>query len=142
MNNEKSTHPGDKRWMLVDDDEGALTFMRAMVSKFGVTHIECFTCGEDALAAFKAAPESYEMVITDFQMPGMDGVELSRRLYALAPKIKILLMTGSHLFNDEVAVREGFSGLLKKPFQPTALQRALEAIATGKLSPGQSDKRL
>jgi CheY-like chemotaxis protein len=142
MNSEKSTHPDGKRWMLVDDDEGALTFMRAMVSKLGVTDIDCFICGEDALAAFKAAPKTYEMVITDFQMPGMDGVELSRRLYSLAPKIKVLLMTGSHLFNDEVAAREGFSGLLKKPFQPTALQRALEAIAGGKFSSSQADKRL
>lgn len=140
MKTEKSTRPGDKRWMLVDDDEGALTFMRAVVSKLGVTNIECFTCAEDALAAFKAAPESYELIITDYQMTGMDGVELSRRLFAIAPKIKILLMTGSHLFNDEVAAREGFSGFLKKPFQPTALQRVLEAVAAGKFSPGQAEK--
>jgi two-component system cell cycle sensor histidine kinase/response regulator CckA len=136
MKTEKSTHPGDKRWMLVDDDEGALTFMRAMVSKLGVTQIECFTSGEDALAAFKAAPEAYELIITDYQMTGMDGVELSRHLFSISPNIKILLMTGSHLFNDEVAAREGFSGFLKKPFQPTALQRALEAVASGKFSSG------
>jgi len=140
MKTEKSIGPGDKRWMLVDDDEGALIFMRTVVSKLGVANIECFASAEDALAAFKAAPESYELVITDFQMPGMDGVELSRRLYAIAPKIKILLMTGSHLFNDEVAAREGFSGFLKKPFHPTALQRVLEAVATGKFSPGQTEK--
>jgi CheY-like chemotaxis protein len=138
MKTDQSTRPGDQCWMLVDDDEGALAFMRAMVAKFGVMQIECYASGEDALAAFEAGPESYELVITDFQMPGMDGVELSRRLYALSPRIKILLMTGSHLFNDEVAAREGFSGFLKKPFQPTALQRALEAIATGKFSPGQA----
>jgi two-component system cell cycle sensor histidine kinase/response regulator CckA len=141
MKTEKSTHPGDKRWMLVDDDEGALVFMRTVVAKLGVYQTECFTCAEDALTAFKAAPESYELVITDFQMDGMDGVELSRRLYAIAPKIKILLMTGSHLFNDEVAAREGFSGFLKKPFHPTTLQRVLEAVATGKFSPGQSEKQ-
>jgi CheY-like chemotaxis protein len=142
MKTEKSTHPDDKRWMLVDDDEGALAFMRAIVSKLGVSNIDCFTSAEDALLAFEEAPKSYELVITDFQMTGMDGVELSRRLYALAPKIKILLMTGSHLFNDEVAAREGFSGFLKKPFHPTALQRMLEAVAAGKFSSGQAGKRL
>ncbi|HTR42966.1 MAG TPA: response regulator [Pseudomonadales bacterium] len=140
MKTEKSTGPGDKRWMLVDDDKGALIFMRTIVSKLGVAHIECFASGEDALAAFKANPGAYEMVITDFQMPGMDGVELSRHLYAIAPKIKILLMTGSHLFNDEVAAREGFSGFLKKPFHPPALQRVLAAIAAGTFSSGQTQK--
>jgi CheY-like chemotaxis protein len=142
MKTEKSTHPGAKRWMIVDDDEGALTYMCAMVSKLGVTNIECFTSAEDALLAFEAAPEAYELVITDFQMTGMDGVELSRRLFYIAPKVKILLVTGSHLFNDEVAAREGFAGFLKKPIQPPALQRALEAIAAGKFSPGRPNKRL
>jgi CheY-like chemotaxis protein len=135
-------HPEGKRWMLVDDDEGNLAYMHGMVLKLGVTNIECFTSAEDALVAFETAPKLYELVITDFQMTGMDGVELSRRLYFINPKIQILLVTGSHLFNDEVAAREGFSGFLKKPIQPTALQRALEAIATGKFASGQPAKRL
>jgi CheY-like chemotaxis protein len=142
MKTKQSPGPGAKRWMLVDDDEGALMFMRTFVSKLGVTEIDCFKCAEDALAAFEAAPESFELVITDFQMPGMDGVELSRRLFVRAPQIKILLTTGSNLFNDEVAAREGFSGFLKKPFQATALQRALEAIAAGKFPAGSQRKTL
>ena len=141
MKSEKSTHPEGKRWMLVDDDESALAYMRAMVLKLGVTNIECFMAAEDALLAFETAPDLYELVITDFQMTGMDGVELARRLFYIAPKIKILLVTGSNLFNDEVAAREGFAGFLKKPIQPTALERALEAVAAGKLSSGRANKR-
>lgn len=142
MKTEKSPGHGAKRWMLVDDDEGALAFMRTFVSKLGVTEIECYTNAEDALAAFEASPESFELVITDFQMPGMDGVELARRILNLAPNIKILLTTGSNLFNDEVAAREGFSGFLKKPFQFTALQCALEAIAAGKFTANSQRKNL
>jgi len=134
MKTKKSSDVGAKRWMVVDDDEGSLAYMREMVSKLGVKQIECFSNGKEALAAFKAAPESYELVITDFQMPGMDGVELSRRILTIYPRTKVLLMTGSNLFNDEVAAREGFSGFLKKPFHVTALQRVLDAIAAGKFS--------
>jgi CheY-like chemotaxis protein len=134
MKMKDSSDASAKRWMVVDDDEGALAYMREMVSKLGVKQIECFTNGEDALTAFKAAPESYELVITDFQMPEMDGVELSRRILTITPRTKVLLMTGSNLFNDAVAAREGFSGFLKKPFHVTALQRVLDAIAAGKFS--------
>jgi CheY-like chemotaxis protein len=134
MKTETLSDSGARRWMLVDDDEGALSVMRQIVLKLGVMQIECFTSPLDALRAFKAVPELFEMVITDFRMPGMDGVELSRRLLTLAPKIKILLMTGGDVINDETAAQEGFSGLLLKPFQVTALQRALDAIAAGKFS--------
>lgn len=120
--------------MLVDDDEGALSLTRQMVSKLGVTEIECFNNAKDALAAFKAAPGSFEMVITDFQMPRMDGIELSRRLLRLDPKIKILLMTGGNLIDDDAAADKGLRGLLKKPFQFETLQHALMAIAVGQFS--------
>jgi CheY-like chemotaxis protein len=134
MKMKDSSDASAKRWMVVDDDAGSLTYTREMVAKLGVKQVECFSNAEDALAAFKASPGSYELVITDFQMPTMDGIELSRRILTIAPRTKVLLMTGSNLFNDEVAAREGFSGFLKKPFHVTALQRVLDAVAAGKFS--------
>jgi two-component system, cell cycle sensor histidine kinase and response regulator CckA len=134
MKTENSSGPNSKRWMLVDDDEGALSLMRQMVLKLGVTEIECFNNAKDALSAFKAAPGSFEMVITDFQMPRMDGIELSRKLLRLDPKIKILLMTGGNLIDDGAAADKGLCGLLRKPFQFETLQHALLAIAMGQFS--------
>ena len=123
---------GARRWMVVDDNEEALSIMRQMLLKAGIRQVECFNSSRDALAAFEAAPGSYDMVITDFQMPGMDGVELSRRMFQLAPKIKILLVTGSNAISNEAADEEGFCGLLQKPFPRTALQAALDAVNSGK----------
>jgi DNA-binding NtrC family response regulator len=134
MKIEKLSGPGAKRWMLVDDDEGALSLLSRIVSKLGITNTECFASPKAALAAFKAEPESYEMVITDFHMPGMDGLELSRQLLTVAPGIKILLMTGSGLISNETAESEGFCGLLHKPFHLTAMQNVLAAVAAGKFS--------
>lgn len=132
MKTKDFSDPGAKRWMLVDDNEGALFLMHQMLLKAGIKRVECFHSSQDALAAFEAAPESFEMVITDFLMPEMDGIELSRRLFHLAPWIKILLVTGSNSINNETAGREGFCGLLQKPFQLAALQAALDAVAAGK----------
>jgi CheY-like chemotaxis protein len=77
-------------------------------------------------------PEEFELVITDFEMPLMSGLELCRRLIAISPAAKILLATGSGIISEEAAGHEGFCGLLHKPFPFEALQRALADIGVGR----------
>lgn len=132
MKTNNASEPGAKRWMLVEDNEEALQLMRQILVKAGITQVECFSSSHDALAAFEAAPESFEMVITDFVMPGLDGIELARQMFRLAPKIKILLVTGSDSISHESAGQEGFCGLLQKPFHVESLRAALDAVTAGK----------
>jgi CheY-like chemotaxis protein len=105
-----------KHWMLVDDNAGILKLVSALVENMTDAPIERFISPQLALAAFAEAPEKYAVVITDFEMPGMDGVELCRRMLEFAPKQKIILSTGSGFFTKAVAQHAGFSGLLNKPF--------------------------
>src|SRR5579863_7045244 len=125
-----------KRWMLVDDDKKALAVMRESVSRLGGMPVECFSSSQEALAAFEAAPDLFELVITDFQMPGMDGVELSRRMLVRSPKVKILLMTGSSQIAGDAVAHEGLFGLLKKPFSSDTLQRSLSVLTSGRIPIG------
>src|SRR5271170_5994387 len=120
------------RWMIVDDNDEILSLMREITAQFSDTEIVCFNSPQDALAAFEAAPENFELVITDFEMPGMNGVELCRRLRAISPSAKILLATGSGMFSEEAAANEGFCGLLHKPFPFAVLQNILESLGVGK----------
>lgn len=120
------------RWMIVDDNEEILLLMRDIAAQFSDAEIECFNSPHAALAAFGAAPENFELVITDFEMPGMNGVELCRRLRAISSAAKILLATGSGLVSEEAAAHEGFCGLLHKPFPFEVLQRALANIGVGR----------
>ncbi|HEU6449497.1 MAG TPA: response regulator [Verrucomicrobiae bacterium] len=121
----------ESRWMLVDDNEDILFLMREIVSHFTGAQIECFNSPLAALVAYGAAPGNYELVITDFEMPGMNGVEFCHRILAIAPRAKILLATGSGLVSAAAAEREGFSGLLQKPFPFAALQKILNALGLG-----------
>jgi len=111
--------------MVVDDNRDILTLIRDIVARFSDVDIECFNSPQDAFAAFEAEPEAFDFVITDLEMPGMSGIELSRRLRALSPSLRILLATGSELLSDEEAAQKGFCGLLRKPFPLAALQNAL-----------------
>src|ERR1035437_10278879 len=69
-----------RRWMIVDDDENILSLMHKFAARTSDADIECFLSPHEALAAFKATPESFELVITDLEMPGMDRIELGRQL--------------------------------------------------------------
>ncbi len=115
----------NRRWMLVDDNEDILLMMSAVVENLTGGAIECYHSPSNALAAFSGAPEKYDLVITDFEMPGMDGVELCRRLRAISPAQKIILATGSGFFTGQAARHAGFNALLNKPFPLAALREAL-----------------
>lgn len=120
--NHHSTTP---HWMIVDDNPDTLRMMSALLENLTSAEIECFNTPQAALAAFADAPERYELVITDFEMPGMDGVELCRRLRAISPAQKIFLATGSGFFTEAAARHAGFSALLNKPFPLALLKAAL-----------------
>ena len=115
-----------RRWMIVDDDENILSLIYKFAARTSDADIECFLSPHEALAAFAAAPGSFELVISDLEMPGLDGIELGRQLHALSPTTKILLATDSGILTVTEAVERGFCGLLCKPFLFAALENALE----------------
>lgn len=114
--------------MLVDDNAQILTVLSAFARHFTDATIECHVSPKEALMAYAAAPESYELVITDFEMPGMDGVELCRRLHSVSAVQKVILTTGSGCFSDAAARHYGFSALLTKPVPLVALSDVIEAL--------------
>ncbi len=109
------------RWMLVDDDILNLALLGKLLRDSTQAEIECFQSSRKALAALAAAPEAFDLVITDLDMPGLDGLELCRQMHALAPRLRILLTTASGDLTAEGAMRAGFCGLLRKPFLLGAL---------------------
>jgi two-component system cell cycle sensor histidine kinase/response regulator CckA len=118
----------ERTWLLVDDNEEILATISALFEALTGATIECHSTPKSALRAFAAAPEKYELVVTDYEMPGMSGLELCRRLKALVPDQKIILATGSYLFTLRSARNVGFSGLLNKPFRPTEMVAALADV--------------
>jgi CheY-like chemotaxis protein len=104
-----------------------LAMLASLMEKITRAEIECYSSPESALAAFAAAPGKYELVITDFDMPDMDGMELCRRLREISPAQEIFLATGSDAFTEETAWHAGFNALLNKPFPLATLRDALAA---------------
>ncbi len=114
------------RWMVVDDNKDLLLMMQMIIEHICGHAVECFDSPKAALNAFNSAPEAYKVVITDFEMPGMNGLEFCRRVRAAAHDVKVLLATGSGFFTEAEAAEAGFIGLLNKPFRPKQLSAILE----------------
>ena len=81
---------GNVRVLVVDDDPDIAHFVRAVLQKAGMTAVACF----DPLEALAlAARERFDAVITDIEMPGMNGLEFVGKLRELQPDLPVVVMT-------------------------------------------------
>jgi CheY-like chemotaxis protein len=109
------------RILVVDDEASVADFMRELLSSWGLDAVAS-TDPRQALAAFTADPQAYDLVITDQTMPSTTGLGLARELLGRRPNLPVILCTG-HV--DPIAERElesaGIRGLLHKPVEPDEL---------------------
>ena len=86
------TRPGSGERILAVDDEPAL--VRVMVRRLTLLGYSARGTSSPEEVPALLAQEDFDLVITDFNMPKMNGVELARRLHALRPDLPILVMSG------------------------------------------------
>ena len=125
-----SAGPATARVLVVDDDPGVRYTLREILASDGV-EVDEAADGAAALARFEAAPAP--LVITDLRMPGMDGMELQRRLLVRAPGTRVVLVTAHGSERQAVeAMKAGAWDYFRKPFENDELlavvRRALEAV--------------
>lgn len=128
------TTPGAKatpRLLLVDDDPSLLSALSCVLEREGYA-VMAFPSGRAACSALEELdPSAFDAVITDFAMPGADGLEVMHRVHQLDPTIPVLLMTGVPSLDTAVkALERGAFKFLTKPVEPVdligAVQRALQ----------------
>lgn len=81
------------RILLADDDPTTLDLIGRTLEAEGHEVIRCMD-GNEALQRLGAAPQGFDLLITDLDMPGLNGIELASRAAAAAPQMRILLMSG------------------------------------------------
>jgi len=115
--------------MLVDDDDNLRETIAKLIAALTGVEVASFGTGAAALCAYTAAPDAYEFVISDLDMPGMSGIEFCRKIRRIQPRMKVLLATGSGVITPTEALDYGFCGLLNKPFTVGSLRAALSAFS-------------
>jgi CheY-like chemotaxis protein len=115
------------RVLVVDDDDAVLDVLARTLTRLGYGVLS-FTSGPEALAGFLAAPDDFDLILTDQMMPGLSGLELLERIREVRPDIPAVLTTGRvDLVPPEDLERLGCA-LLPKPATSSQLD---EAVARG-----------
>lgn len=82
---------------------------------------------EEALHAVQRSP--FDLVLLDINMPGMDGLEVCRRLLAVSPGARVLMVTGRDSREDPLrAAAAGARGLLTKPISLASLRDEMRRV--------------
>jgi PAS domain S-box-containing protein len=89
-----------ERILYLDDEESLVILAKRMLEQMGYK-VTGFNDSTKALAAFETAPLDFDLVLTDLSMPGMSGMEVSRRVLEIRPDIPVLLATG-YVRNEDV----------------------------------------
>ena len=119
---------GNERILVVDDEEQLVCLFEKALSRLGYT-VTAMNGSLEALAAFKAAPQAYDLVLTDQTMPGMTGFQLSEHVLALRPDMPIILATGySESIDKDTALRNGISAFVNKPVETNTVARLVRRV--------------
>jgi len=119
--------PDQKTIFVVDDDPAALTFVGHVLADPGYNVLK-WKSGAEALQQSRAFKGEISLLLSDFQMPGMSGVELATAMTAERPQLRVLLMSGFPA--GMLVLNEGWH-FLAKPFVASQLM----ALVSGLVSP-------
>ena len=125
----ETSHPepsfnGNATILLVEDESGLRKLMKTVLEKQGYRVLEAKD-GEEALFIGRDNLAHIDLVVTDYAMPRMTGLQLREKVLALSPGMKFLLISG---YAEEVldnSPQQGLNngGFLEKPFLPEELAR-------------------
>lgn len=109
--------------LLVDDDEDLLLLMGEYLEAVGLEHDQAVSAKQ---ARNRLKRSGYDMVVSDFNMPGESGLDLLRYVSSMYPEIPFVLMTGCYdLRIKRESLRMGAHAYIQKPFYMNALSRTI-----------------
>ena len=119
---------GNERILFVDDEKAMVDAIRPMIERLGYK-LTARTSSIEALEVFRANPGRFDLVITDFTMPNMTGMELAKALFKLRSDIPVILCTGySEHINENKAKAIGVRAFLMKPVALSEIANTIRKV--------------
>ena len=128
----KALPTGNETILCVDDEQSLIELAKNMLKKLGY-RVETRTLPVEAIEVFKAAPDKFDLVISDMTMPAMTGVGLAKKMMQIRPEIPVIICTGYSEQIDESRAKElGIKGFLMKPFTIRELSKTVRQVLDAK----------
>ena len=121
------TNPSELRILLAEDNPVNQKLARFMLTKAGY-QLDVVENGKEAVEIFTAAPEKYDLILMDIQMPEMDGREAAQRIRDNGfDRVPIIAMTAAIMKGDyEKCLRAGMNDFIPKPIRQEVVLRKIE----------------
>jgi len=124
----ESYETGTEKVLLVDDEEPVARLEKQMLERLGY-RVTSRLSSVDALEAFRANSDAFDLVITDMTMPNMTGDQLARELITIRPDIPVIICTGfSERISQNRAAAMGVKGFLMKPIIKLEMARMVRKV--------------
>lgn len=120
------------RVLLVDDET---SFLEALSERLRIRGLEvvCATSGQEALE--KVEETTFDAVILDLAMPGLDGIETLRRLHEMQPELQVMILSGRATVQTAVeATRLGATDIFEKPTDVAVLVERIRSARAARLA--------
>jgi CheY-like chemotaxis protein len=128
--------PDPRKVLVVDDDPSILTMTEDLLTEAG---FEVGKCGSGREALDRIHAHEWDVVLTDLQMPGVDGLELLSAVREQSPDTPVIIMTAFGTIQSAVdAMRAGALDFVTKPFRADGAHHAARAAPARSSSPARS----
>jgi two-component system, cell cycle sensor histidine kinase and response regulator CckA len=118
------------RILFVDDDDTLVQLNLQRLSRLGYD-VVATTSSTDALEIFQKEPDTFDLVLTDYAMPNLTGLDLAAELLKTKPTIPIILCTGYvGAVSPESVHDAGIKALLLKPLGKNEAAEAISRVLT------------
>lgn len=114
------------RILVVDDETDCRTLLRTVLTDLGF-EVDEAQSGAVALERIRAG-EAYRLVFLDYKMPDLNGAETYRRIHAIEPDLRVIVLTGSIGQSARMIVELGAQGFITKPFKVEEIERQLRKV--------------
>ncbi len=124
----------NERILVIDDEEPIADIITKMTERLGYD-VTMTTSSTEALKLFRAQPDLFDLVITDYTMPELTGEELAKEFMTIRPSIPIILCTGySSQINAEKAKSIGICAFIMKPVNKKTLGQTIREVLDSDVS--------
>jgi two-component system chemotaxis response regulator CheY len=115
--------------LIIDDDPSVRGVASTMLRRMAIPNVVMAESGDQALKLFQTVALPFDLIICDWDMPGMNGMEVYTQLRADHPKLPFLMLTGRNDLDSVITARgSGVSGYLVKPFSPQQLKDKISFV--------------
>lgn len=115
--------------LLVEDEAFALRLAVSVLNQIGVKQVVTAKSGTEALTILGQPTSKFDLIISDWQMPEMTGLNLLKKVRETWPEMPFIMLTGKTSGDFVLAAKDqGVNGYVAKPFAPAQLTAKIASV--------------